>query len=64
MEVYKKERGLSGRQVYELFQKYGFDDYIMELYELLHIQGTHRLMEELDRYQAVQDRKIAKRGTL
>lgn len=55
METYKQHRNLTGRQVYEKFKKYRFDDYILELYELLHIQGTRRLLEDLDEYQAIQD---------
>jgi hypothetical protein len=41
---------LQASQVYEHFKKYHFDDYIFDLYELLHVQGTRRLMEELDEY--------------
>ena len=54
METYKQQRHLSGAQVYEQFKKYHFDDYIIDLYELLHIQGTRYLLEELDEYQAHQ----------
>ena len=57
METYKQQRHLTGKQVYEHFKKYHFDDYILDLYELLHVQGTRRLMEELDEYQAIQERK-------
>jgi hypothetical protein len=56
MEAYKLEKHLTGLQVYDLFKKYHFDDYIMDLYELLHIQGTRYLIEELDEYQARQDK--------
>ena len=55
METYKQIRNLTGAEVYELFRKYNFIEYIIDLFELLHIQGTRRLMEELDEYQSVQD---------
>ena len=55
METYKQQRKLTGAEVYEVFRKYNFIEYIIDLFELLHIQGTRRLMEELDEYQAVQD---------
>ncbi|MDR1093003.1 MAG: DUF3791 domain-containing protein [Clostridiales bacterium] len=55
IEQYKKARGMSGKEAYQLFVKYGFIDYILDLYEVLHIQGTRYLLEELDEYQAYQD---------
>jgi len=58
METYKEERHLTGKQVYEHFKKYHFDKYILDLYELLHVQGTKWLMEELDEYQSVQDCRL------
>ncbi|MDR1123213.1 MAG: DUF3791 domain-containing protein [Elusimicrobiota bacterium] len=55
IEAYKKARKLNGAQVYDLFNKYGFFDYITDFYETLHIQGTRYLLEELDEYQRYQD---------
>jgi hypothetical protein len=57
METYKQHRHLTGEEVYQKFKKYHFDEYIMDLYELLHIQGTRRLLEELDEYQLIQERR-------
>jgi hypothetical protein len=57
METYKQHRHMTGKQVYALFKKYRFDEYILDLYELLHIQGTRRLLEELDEYREIQERK-------
>jgi hypothetical protein len=59
METYKQHRGLSGREVYDKFKKYGFDKYVLDLYELLHIQGTRLLLEELDEYEEIQKREMA-----
>ena len=55
METYKHLRGMTGAQVYEHFKKYNFIEYIIDLYELLHIQGTKRLLKELDEYQLAQE---------
>jgi len=55
IEEYKKARNLSGKEAYALFEKYGFFDYIIDLYEILHIQGTRYLLEELDEYRAYKD---------
>ena len=55
IEAYKKACGLTGKQAYALFEKYGFFDYILDLYEILHIQGTRYLLEELDEYRAYKD---------
>ena len=55
IETYKEQRNMTGAQVYDLFKKYKFDEYIIDLYELLHIQGTRRLLEELDEYQSSQE---------
>ena len=59
IEAYKKKRGLTGAQVYALFDKYKFFDYIIDFYEILHIQGTQYLLEELDEYRRHQDSKQA-----
>jgi len=55
IETYKEQRNLTGAQVYDLFKKYNFVEFIIDLYELLHIQGTKRLLEELDEYQNSQE---------
>lgn len=54
MEEYKREYNLSGKEVYEVFQKYNFFSYIIDLYELLHIQGQQYLFEQLAEYQKQQ----------
>ena len=56
IETYKHHHGLTGSEAYDVFKKFRFDDYIFDLYELLHIQGTKRLLEELDEYRYSQER--------
>jgi hypothetical protein len=55
METYKQNRRLTGKQVYDIFVKYNYFDYILDLYELLHIQGSRYLLEELDAYREHQE---------
>lgn len=54
IEEYKKAYNLSGKEVYEVFTKYDFFSYIVELYELLHIQGQQYLFNELEKYRVGQ----------
>ena len=55
IETYKEQRNLTSAQAYKIFIKYNFNEYIIDMYELLHIQGTKRLLEELDEYQRSQE---------
>ncbi|MCL2629943.1 MAG: DUF3791 domain-containing protein [Firmicutes bacterium] len=54
IEEHKKAYNLSGKEVYEVFTKYDFFSYIVELYELLHIQGQQYLFNELEKYRVGQ----------
>ena len=56
IEVYKQHRRMTGAETYAKFKKYRFDEYILELYDLLHLNGTQSLLLELDEYQAAQDK--------
>lgn len=50
LENYKEYRSLSGKQVQELFAKYGVFDYIREFYDVLHTTGVQYLMNDIDIY--------------
>ncbi|MDR3280540.1 MAG: DUF3791 domain-containing protein [Synergistaceae bacterium] len=50
VEVYKAEKGLSGKQAYGYLRQTGADAYIYDLYDLLHVHGTEYLMADLDEY--------------
>ena len=39
MESYMAHKSLSGRQVYDLFQKNGVFDYLRDFYDVLHTTG-------------------------
>lgn len=50
IEFYKNKQNLSGKDVYELFSKYGVINYLENGYEVLHTQGKDWLMEDIDKY--------------
>lgn len=50
MESYKVHRTLTGRQMSELFEKYGVFDYIHEFYDVLHITGHQYINTDIDIY--------------
>lgn len=49
-ERYKSAKGLTGRQVSELFTKYGVWDYIYSCFEALHTTGEKYIVEDIDLY--------------
>ena len=48
LEIYKAAKNMSGRQVMELFKRYGVTDYILSCYEALHTTGTNYIVEDID----------------
>ena len=50
MESYKVHKALTGRQVSELFEKYGVYDYIREFYDVLHTTGYQYINNDIDIY--------------
>jgi len=50
MEIQKRARGLSGRQVYDLFKRYGLFDFIIKFYGLLHVHGEEYILQDIDAY--------------
>ena len=50
IEMYKKAKGSSGRQVFDLFERYGAIDYIMDCYGALHTTGERYLIDDIDRF--------------
>ena len=49
-EQYKTAKGLTGRQVSELFTKYRVWDYIYSCFEALHTTGEMYIVEDIDLY--------------
>ena len=50
MECYRTEKGLSGREVTQLFAKHGIYDYVMRYFESLHTTGVKYIVEDIDAY--------------
>ena len=48
IEYYKTENRLSGKEVYDLFKRYGVIEYLEEGYEMLHTQGKEWLMKDIN----------------
>ena len=48
LEIYRREKNLTGKQVMELFKKYGIIDYVMSCYEALHTTGENYTIEDID----------------
>lgn len=49
-ELYKSAKKLTGKQVSELFSRYGVWDYIYSCFESLHTTGTNYIVEDIDLY--------------
>lgn len=50
IEQYKIRIGATGKEVMDLFDRYGVTDYLAEHYEALHTQSHRWLMEEIESY--------------
>jgi len=48
LEIYRREKSLTGKQVMDLFRKYGIVDYVMSCYEALHTTGWQYTVEDID----------------
>ena len=49
-EQYKMARGLTGRDLAELFTRYGIWDYLYSCFEALHTTGTKYIINDIDQY--------------
>ena len=49
-EQYKNAKGLSGRQVAELFNQYKVWEYIYSCFEALHTTGKNYIINDIDIY--------------
>ena len=50
IEIYKSAKELTGRQVMELFERYGISEYIVNYYEALHTTGEQYIVNDIDLY--------------
>ena len=50
IENYKVHKALTGREVSDLFSKYGVFDYLREFYDMLHTTGYEYINRDIDIY--------------
>ncbi len=50
IETYKTAKKLTGKQVMDLFRKYGISEYIISCFEALHTTGANYIIEDIDLY--------------
>ena len=50
LEIYKKEKKLSGKQVFDLFKRYDVIDYVMSCYDYLHTTGSQYTLEDIEEF--------------
>ncbi len=50
IEQYKNSKRLTGKQVSELFSRYGVWDYIYSCFDALHTTGSNYIVEDIDLY--------------
>jgi hypothetical protein len=46
--MYKAAKNMTGKEVIELFRKYGVTDYVLSCSEALHSTGTNYIVEDID----------------
>lgn len=49
-EIYKSAKQLSGKEVADLFSKYGIWEYIYSCFEALHTTGEKYIVNDIDLY--------------
>ena len=59
IEMYKKAKGSSGREVFALFDRYGVIDYVTDCYGALHTTGEQYIVDDIDRFIANRRRELA-----
>lgn len=48
LEIYKVKNNMSGKEVFELFEKYGVLDYLQQGYDVLHTQGDKWIINDIE----------------
>ena len=48
IEGYKNKHGFTGQATSELFDQYGIKQYLADHYDILHTQGIHWIIEEIE----------------
>ena len=59
IEEYGATKGMTGDKVLELFTRYGVVDYLSKFFNTLHTQGRLWLIEEIDEFIEIRNKKEA-----
>ena len=59
-EQYRYAKGLTGAQLVELFDKYGVSKFIMDSYELFHIESEQNMIAAVDEF--IERQKASSKG--
>ena len=57
VEEYKNHKGMTGKEVLDIFNKYSVCEYIKAFYEVLHTTGTKYIVNDIDLY--IKSRQLA-----
>lgn len=57
VEEYKHQKGMTGKEVMDLFNQYSVFEYIQAFYDVLHTTGTKYIVNDIDLY--IQSRQTA-----
>ncbi|MBQ8214016.1 MAG: DUF3791 domain-containing protein [Clostridia bacterium] len=50
VEEYKHKKGMTGKDVIDLFNRYSVCEYIQAFYEALHTTGINYIIDDIDSY--------------
>jgi hypothetical protein len=50
VEIYKSAKKMTGKEVFNLFEKYGVLDYVIDCYSALHTTGAQYTIEDIDEF--------------
>ena len=59
-EQYRYAKGLTGAQLVELFERYGVSKFIMDSYELFHIESEKNMIAAVDEF--ISNRELEMKG--
>ncbi len=62
IEIFKEENKLTGKEVYELFEKYGVLKYLYDGYDMLHTQGDKWLMNDINEFLKIRGYNVKNGG--
>lgn len=60
IEEYRHNKGMTGKEAIELFNRYSVCEYIKSFYEALHTTGTKYIVNDIDLY--IKSRQAAQRS--